>query len=362
MSRPAFLAIGDLHLDAVIWRRYRQITGDAFYGFKNCMTLAVDRQLPIVLVGDIFDVVNPDPQLVKFFRQQMDRLAAEGVPVYVMQGNHDKRTTPWTGAIHDHPQYIGDGRPVQIGGLTCVAFDYDTRDVIQQKLVTLTDPPQVLFLHQAVRQALNFDGKWNCDLEWVPEGIPLTVMGDIHTPWQQQFRPGQRAYYTGATHARDRDQLAPKSCLQVSDDLSVERLPIDSRTIGVQMVTTDEQVEQLGQWLAQACARPCPLWPVLFVKHTRNVTSGVARIGAIYMGRAIVVADAVAEDAAEAEENHRLDDMGALSPQQLIQLLVDPAREPQAYKLACDLAWGTDSVLEVIRSASEHFTCPRSDV
>lgn len=355
MSRPAFLAIGDLHLDPFIWRRYRQVNGDAFYGLANCVQLAIDRQLPLVLVGDVFDTVDPEPQVIRFFREQMDRCEAEVVRVYTLQGNHDRRPVPWTSAVHDWPVYIGDGRHVDIGGVRCRAFDYDTRDNIQQRLVQLDDRPRVLFLHQAVRQALRFEGQWNCDLEWVPEDIPLTIMGDIHSEWQQQFRTGQLAYYTGATHARDISQRGPKSCLQVHDDLQVDRLPIDSRSIELLTVMSDAQVADALGWLDQAIARQPRLIPTLFIKHTSSQTANCAQLGAQYMGRAFVLSELIEEDEAQVA-TQLLDDPALLSPDQLLRTLIDPAREPLAYQLASELAWSADQPVDVIRNRREHFT------
>ncbi len=357
MTRPAFLAIGDMHLDPLIWRKYRQINGDSFYGFAGCAQLAVDNHLPLVLVGDVFDVVDPEPSVIRFFRQQMDRLEAEGVRVYVLQGNHDRRPVPWPVAVHDWPVYIGQGQPVTIGGLVCRAFDYDTRDNIQRKLIDLSAEtlPQVLFLHQAVKQALRFDGQWNCDLEWVPDGIPLTVMGDIHIEWHQQFRPGQHAYYTGATHARDIGQRGPKSCLQVNDDLSVERLSIDSRPIEQLVVASPQSVGDATAWLDGAIAQQPRLIPALFVKHTIERSIDVAQLGAAYMGRAFILGDLVDADEAQAS-TELLVDAALLSPEQLLRTLVDPMREPQAFQLASELAWSSDAVLDVIRNRRENFS------
>lgn len=272
MSEPAFIASGDLHLNPLIWRKYRQISGDAFYGFTQVVDLGLELYVPIVLVGDIFDSVDPSPDIIRFFRQQMDRCMEDKLPVYVIQGNHDKRPSPWPHAVHDWPIYIGEGKKnFTINGVSCRGYDYATRDEIQEQLEhlgTLQDLPQVVFLHQAVKQAIPWEGSWNCDLEWVPEKVPLVVMGDIHKEWEAPVRPGQMAYYTNATHARNMSELGQKSVLVVNKDLTCARAPLTSRSVAPVAVSTDEEFDQFTTVLSELVSDTSPLAPVAFVRHT----------------------------------------------------------------------------------------------
>lgn len=362
MTTPAFLALGDIHLDTLIWRAYRQVSGDAVQAFKAVTQMAIDRHLPLVLVGDVFDVVDPDPWLVREFRLEMDRLARECVPVDVLQGNHDRRRTPWTTAVHDHSRYIGDGRPRDIGGLKCVAFDYDTRDNIQRKLSELqtaivakkTGIPQVLFLHQAVKQALRFEGQWNCDLEWVPEQIPLVVMGDIHTEWSARVRPGQMAYYTGASHPRDLSQLGQKTCMLVNDDLSIERLPFPGRPINAMQVMTTVDVEKAREWLQTALASKPALPPALFLKFGPDVGREVMKLEQEFTAALIMPKPLTEINLDQTVEQVTQDT--TLNADELLRQLVDPEKEPQVHQLVAELLNSQDSVADVLHNRREHFT------
>ena len=93
-STPLLLAAGDIHLDHWIWRRHRTITGDAQLGFDQLIELALRYRCPLVIVGDLFDTVDPDSSLVSYFRQCMDRLQRESIACYAIQGNHDRRPIP----------------------------------------------------------------------------------------------------------------------------------------------------------------------------------------------------------------------------------------------------------------------------
>ncbi len=362
MTSPAFLALGDLHLDTLIWRAYRQVTGDAVQAFKAVTQIAVDRHLPLVLVGDVFDVVDPDPWLVREFRLEMDRLAAECVPVDVLQGNHDRRRTPWTTAVHDHPRYIGDGKTRMIGGLRCVAYDYDTRDNIQRKLSELQaklvdqqNGPQVLFLHQAVKQALRFEGQWNCDLEWVPEQIPLVVMGDIHTEWSARVRPGQMAYYTGASHPRDLSQLGQKTCMLINDDLTVERIPFPGRPIHALQIVDEAGVREARAWIDEALAASPVLPPALFLKFGPDVGRQVTDMEAEFTPRVLIMSKPLTEVNLDMTVEQVTRDT-TLDADQLLRQLIDPEKEPSAYQLITELLNSQDPVVDVIHNRREHFT------
>ena len=229
-------ALGDLHISDTIWERQRSVTGDSAFMLSEIKSL-LSGDDDLVLVGDVFDETEPGSTLGRMFREWAEAVAAAGNRIWVLQGNHDKQILAWPVALTSCLTYIGDGQEVIIAGKRCRALDYAPRDTIAKKLAWLgTQPlPEILFLHQAVKQYLDIEGCWNCDLDWVPAGIPLIVMGDIHEPWGHMIRPGQYACYTGAGHTRSITEAKhPKSVLQISTDegeYDLVRFPIRSRVI-----------------------------------------------------------------------------------------------------------------------------------
>ncbi len=349
MPNAAFIAMGDAHLEELIWRRYRQISGDAEMAFTALVDLAIEHFLPLVLLGDVWDTVKPPPSMLRFFRQQMDRLHAEGIAVYAIQGNHDKRDVPWYVAVHDHVQHIGDGRPVTINGLRCRGYDYQLREQIQQRLVEVAnDPPQCLFLHQACKQALNFDGAWNCDLEWVPEGIPLVLMGDIHKYWRHTIRAGQTAYYTGTTHPRDLSQLGSKAAMVVMDDLTVEQLPLPVREIQLFKVSCAVHLRDVTDWITATQAMQQPLPPVAFLRYVPDMA---AEVLAIDLPGGILIREPVASpEELEFDIDTPVHDGGPdVSVEGLLSTIVDPETKPEVFSLVLDMIQGTDTVHDVLR-------------
>jgi DNA repair exonuclease SbcCD nuclease subunit len=399
MSKIAMLAMGDIHLERLIWRKHRHILDDSLVAFRSLVGLAIQNQVPLVLVGDIFDSIDPDPFLVDFFRREMERLEEANIEVYCIQGNHDKRQVPWYCAASSWPIHFGDGYPIQIGGLTCSGFDYAHKDLIQAQLAGLASflgtamvpdpncfqgrlrslaaslepdrtkpalpPPQVLFLHQAVRQALRFDGAWNCDLDWVPDGIPLTVLGDIHKAQEMPMRNGGRGFYTGSTHPRSIEELGPKTCLAIHDDLSVTTLPLEGRYI--QKVVLADQVDPseygagfYAVLMEHAQCHPHGLVPVLWLRYTQDHAATAdaiaAKIQQDFHGpqNLILIRDPMV--LTSAEEEAAASDATDLPPvSDLLKRCLDPEKESFAYQFCLQLMEPQVDLPERIRDQRDRF-------
>lgn len=284
-------ALGDLHISATIWDRFRGVTGDSAFMLSEIKGL-LSGDDDLVLCGDVFDSSEPGPQLLQLFREWAEDVTAAGNRLWAFQGNHDKRILSWPGALTSCVIHIGHGDPVTIAGTRCVALDYAPRDIIARKLAELgtsKELPEILFLHQAVRQYLDIDGTWNCDLEWVPAGIPLVVLGDIHEPWGCTVRPGQYAAYTGAGHTRSITEAKhQKSVLRVTQSTGVpsfdlERVPIRSRAIkaaSLTAATLEKTREEVRGWVRslasgneQEMAPASLLAPALHLTYTDDVPS-----------------------------------------------------------------------------------------
>ena len=87
---PKFLHLADLHLGI---RRYRseERTRDFFYAWQDVIErYAIGEQVDFVLIaGDFFDARRVEPQAMNHAIACLDKLRAAGIPVVVIEGNHD---------------------------------------------------------------------------------------------------------------------------------------------------------------------------------------------------------------------------------------------------------------------------------
>jgi hypothetical protein len=366
MSDPLLCFMGDLHLSHLIWTDRRLIRGDSFLGFSQVVDRAIEYQVPLVLGGDIFDTVRPDSGLISFFRHEMDRCHRHNIQVFAYQGNHDKAPTPWYCAASEHPIHVGDGKPVEIAGVSVRAFDYAVRDQIEEQMASLVDQPvpQILMLHQAIRQFLRFDGAWNHDADWIPEGIPLTLVGDLHSPLTQRALHGSEVLYSGATHARNWAQIGPKSCVVVRRDLSWFRAPIAARTFTVmtlQPMWVPSDLEARFASLTADLTGLQALPPVLHLRWNHETLDqfALAQKLAIPLTERfglLVTDDQCGSHAGPATPDDQADSSQVLpSVPDLLGRVIDPDKHPVPYRLALTLLSDPGDAGQLIRDARERF-------
>jgi hypothetical protein len=344
MTKPIAVALGDIHLDDKIWTKLTSITGDAEVGYEAFLALATKLGVPAIIVGDLFDVVKPPSSMVRLHRRCMDYCEKQQTRVFVLQGNHDKvqsqgtgkPVVPWATASHDWPVYVGDGTTFRLGSHEATALDYASMDVIEQQVRRVKTP--ILFLHQAVRQALGFENAWNCDLDWVPQEVKLTVLGDIHKPMDMPFPDGRKACYTGVGHARDIDQTGPKSVIVIYDDLSYVRAPIPSRMIKKFYVRSVTDLDPVNAWLATAVTVH-KLLPLLWVVHTAEMAGHVSSIRSKLAADGLVLmhTESIIDDSEATPGTVVVEDDDDLSPTKLLSKIVDPEKEKELFSFIAEL-------------------------
>jgi len=115
-----FIHAADIHLDSPLIglsnyegmpaRQIRLATRDAF---DALVRLAIDRKVAFVLIaGDLYDGDWRDASTGMFFASRMSRLREHGIPVFLVQGNHDA-ASQITRSLHlpDNVHVFDDSAP-----------------------------------------------------------------------------------------------------------------------------------------------------------------------------------------------------------------------------------------------------------
>lgn len=92
-----FIHTADLHLDSPFKglkqlhpKLYERVYQATFQSFERLVTIASTEQVDFMVIsGDIYDGDNQSVKAQAFFREQMERLAAADIPVFLSHGNHD---------------------------------------------------------------------------------------------------------------------------------------------------------------------------------------------------------------------------------------------------------------------------------
>jgi exonuclease SbcD len=134
------LHLSDLHFGALSHSRTDPATGiqSALLSVNRCWEAAMDiaeDEHPdlVILAGDQFQSKNPDALSLNFFRAGLRRLEGVGVPVVMIDGNHDGRAQPHHPSIaemfDDRPRVYAAATPeiVEAGGLRVACLPWVSR-------------------------------------------------------------------------------------------------------------------------------------------------------------------------------------------------------------------------------------------
>lgn len=265
---------GDLHLTPLTWLDQPNIHGDSYRAWLQIVQFCCRMKVTaLFLLGDIFDKPRPDSESVSAFEAGMDMLAQHDVLVYFIQGQHDRSDPPWASALSPIAKYIGDGTvaAVTIDGITTTVRGYDNMSAthLNQAIEAHKDEPtDIVLIHQLEKSFVPFEGGWDFDMEWVPDGVQLVLGGDYHQPVE-----AGRLWYTGSTYSCDITQFSERSFLTVkgtAEGLVVERQPLRKRPVLELSVVTDKHLEaavdQITNW---GCKDE--VTPLVFAKYSSNV-------------------------------------------------------------------------------------------
>lgn len=234
------------------------------------MDSCLNNNFSLKLAGDTFDSCNPTSQDVFVFRTQIDRMMKQGLPVFAIQGNHDKGEIPWCAAIHPHVQYVHNKIFYPIDDYPMFGIDYMPANELEAFVANIPTDVTTCLMHQAAKPVLSIPGSWNFDPEWLPEHVSTVIMGDIHMPTAFTFGNGGTGYYTGSAHMLSIAEPWEKSVLfeQVVDGkLEITRVTLPCRRYFKTSINTLEQQQGVYHLISTAGIED-EITPVIIIEHS----------------------------------------------------------------------------------------------
>jgi DNA repair exonuclease SbcCD nuclease subunit len=190
------LCTGDLHLGRVSSKcgpeRDEAFSVRAAWG--RLVDLAITRGVHLVLIsGDIADDGGNRYEAMGPFEQEISRLSAHGIAVYLVTGNHDARTLPDILRLCDHADvhllgangtWEAVGWPADDPAVTLLGWSHPARPVARLPLDNLpplpTGAPVIAIAHADYRGTDDYAAVRVNDLRRVP--VDLWLLGHIHAP------------------------------------------------------------------------------------------------------------------------------------------------------------------------------------
>jgi DNA repair protein SbcD/Mre11 len=104
MKKITFLHTADLHLDSPMVglshlpdNIYNRLLNSTFTALKTLVDISIERKVDfLIIAGDVYDGEDRSIRAQVRFRQEMERLSAQGIFVYLTHGNHDHLSGTWT--------------------------------------------------------------------------------------------------------------------------------------------------------------------------------------------------------------------------------------------------------------------------
>ncbi|MHA6484792.1 metallophosphoesterase family protein [Paenibacillus sp. strain BS8-2] len=280
MSVPfRFIHAADLHLDSPFRGLAKApeniklaLSAATFAALRRLTDAAIEHEVDfVVIAGDLFDEADRSLRAQFSLVKEWERLAAHGIAVYAIHGNHDhlggrraKLTLPPSvhifGAhrLHSALAYTRKGEvAARIYGIS-----YGERSVtanLAERYVVEDDAPyHIALLHGNVGGDPSHDSYAPCSLEQLGRsGFHYWALGHIHKREELRYYP--HVVYSGNTQGRNPKELEAKGCYLVEVDAGgateLTFLPLDTvrwleLTLSIEQITTEHEL--LGKLYAAA--------------------------------------------------------------------------------------------------------------
>ena len=185
-----FVFSADWHLSYGTWAGKPTLVGDSYYSLRQIIDYCIEHDCPLIAGGDLFDKPVPDPVSVSVMCREMDRMQAEGLPVYFIQGQHErvKRSalgsselggTPEWMNVHSWPTHVHKVA-FSIENKQFYGLDWTPPDRIEEELAAIPEGTYFLVCHQVWRE---FMGDTVCQPECNLNMVPVVrevLTGDFH--------------------------------------------------------------------------------------------------------------------------------------------------------------------------------------
>lgn len=278
------LLTADWHLDRAAWGRHPDATGDSLYALRQVIDLAARHDCPVVAAGDVFDTAEPDSATVHAAVDELNRL---GLPVYFVQGQHERADPPWL-SLSQHAVHLHARRIRLHDGPVLAGWDY-CADLTDAHPFLLNDPVDLFVTHQVFAEAMATAVRATGKVAELPSTVNRVLSGDYHehrvTSHSRYQLPPVELISPGSTHYRAVNEPGPKAVHLMTDVGRLTSIPLDTRPVRQWTVRTDGELGDLLTRDDVDLFGPCPAGrpaelnrPVVHLRVGKRVTNSVDRL------------------------------------------------------------------------------------
>lgn len=233
MKQITFIHTADLHLDSPMVglsklpeNIYKRLLNSTFIALRRIVDTAIAKQVDfLIIAGDVYDGEDRSIRAQVKFRQEMERLAANGVQVYLTHGNHDHLSGSWIhiplpenvfvfGEAVEHSTFTKENVVVNLYG-----FSYPRRHLYDRKIDEFNKTKAADF-HIGILHG-NEGGNSSHDnyapfhvKDLIEKQFDYWALGHIHK--RKILSETPPIIYPGNIQGRHKKELGPKGCYMVT--------------------------------------------------------------------------------------------------------------------------------------------------
>lgn len=230
MKKISFIHTADLHLDSPFVglkklpsKIFEKIRASTFEALSRIVDIAIDKRVDFVIIaGDIYDGEDRSIRAQIYFKNEMIRLANEGIPAYIVHGNHDHLGGTWLdinlpesvhifpGTVDMVPYRTNTGSTVHLYG-----FSYPKKHVFEKVIdqYKKTDGADfhigILHGHDSQNQSHYSYAPFNIK-DLLEKGYQYWALGHIHKPAVLHAEP--YVIYPGNPQGRHKNEDGERGC------------------------------------------------------------------------------------------------------------------------------------------------------
>lgn len=253
-----FVFSADWHLSALTWQHRPRLRGDTFFALQQVVDYCLKHHKPLIAGGDLFDKDRPDSAAVAAAFTQLSRMEYAGLPVYYIQGQHERAAPPWL-AAHAWPQHV-DRAQFTIPGCGFSFYGLDWRPAHEALAAYAAIPTNVNVVvgHQVWHEYMGSITRPELSLADVPPHVLIVLTGDFHQHQitQHQTAHGPRQMVSpGALTMRTIKEPAHHGFYDYAASTGAFiSIAIQSRPMLSAMVRNETELDALAQAVEQARA------------------------------------------------------------------------------------------------------------
>jgi len=210
MSKIYFIA--DSHLAYLLYANRPSINMDNYRALFSVVRYIIEdneKNKAVIFCGDNLDKKAPGPSDLKALQDAVGMLNKEDIPVYGIEGNHDKVAARKMSVEYADCQWIDlvpgmksiNNKTIDIHGIKVHGMDYIQGRQVFDKLEALEEC-DVLVMHQPFAHVSPFEAN-TLEIEGVPDQVNKAVVyGHVHVSDKKKTSSGKWVVSPGSTHAQ----------------------------------------------------------------------------------------------------------------------------------------------------------------